>query len=76
MGTQLGSTCVGRKEAAKVEVKKKGVYAEAEKGKDLQMHEIKKMWCQTEEEWKYTKGVQNVLKAMKWEKEESRTSST
>jgi len=30
------------------------------------MHEIKRMWCQTDEEWNYTKGVQRFIKAMKW----------
>ena len=66
----------GRKEAAKVEVKRKCEYAEADKGKELQMHEIKRMWCHSDEEWKYTKGVQRLMKAMKWEKEESRSTNT
>ena len=36
----------------------------------ISMHEIQKQWCKDEKEWRYTKGVQDVLKRMKWKKDE------
>ena len=61
---------LGKKEAKKVEVKDSCRYVQSGVSKALQMHEIKKSWCKDNEEWKYVRGVQNVLGAIKWKEEQ------
>ena len=62
----------GRKEASKVEVQRNLKYADEAEAASVEMHEIQKQWCKDEEEWKYTKGVQDVIKRMKWGKRKAR----
>ena len=51
-----------------MEVQRSLKYADEAEAVSVEMHEVKKQWCKDEEEWKYTKGVQEVIKRMKWGK--------
>ena len=45
-------------------------YAKETEAATIRVNEIKNQWCKDGEEWAYTKGVQYVLKKMKWSKNE------
>ena len=44
-------------------------YVEDTDAVNISVHEIQKQWCKDEKECRYTKGVQDVLGKMKWEKD-------